>query len=127
MKILLSAFAFTALLMGAIGVYGLMSYVVTQRTKEIGIRMALGAVRQDISRSIAGRAFWLACAGVAIGIAGALGVTRLLETMLFGVSANDVATLAAASGLLIFTAVLASYVPARRAGRADPLTSLRSE
>ena len=127
LALLLSAFAFTALLMGAIGVYGLMSYVVTQRTKEIGIRMALGAVRQDISRSIAGRAFWLACAGVAIGIAGALGVTRLLETMLFGVSANDVATLAAASGLLIFTAVLASYVPARRAGRADPLTSLRSE
>jgi putative ABC transport system permease protein len=122
---LLGVFAATALLMGAIGIYGLVSYVVAQQTKEIGIRMALGALRGDILRTVTGRALALACAGVAAGVVAALGLTRLMETMLFGVSATDAEAFLGASALLIVTAAAASYIPARRASRADPLTALR--
>jgi putative ABC transport system permease protein len=124
---LLAVFAATALLMAAIGIYGLMSYSVAQQTKEIGIRMALGALRWDILKNVTGRALALALIGVAIGMAGALAVTRLMTTILFGVSPTDSATFAAASGLLIGVAVIAAYIPARRASHLDPLIALRYE
>jgi putative ABC transport system permease protein len=124
---LLGVFAVTALLMGAIGIYGLMSYAVAQQTREIGIRMALGAVRSDILKNVTGRALVLAAAGVGLGVVGASAVTRLMTALLFGVSPTDTATFAAASGLLIGVAVIAAYIPARRASNLDPLMALRYE
>ena len=124
---LLGVFAATALLMAAIGIYGLMSYSVAQQTKEIGIRMALGALRSDILKNVTAKAMMLAVVGVAIGISGAWGLTRLMASLLFGVSPTDTATFAVASGLLIGVAVIAAYLPARRASRLDPLTALRYE
>jgi putative ABC transport system permease protein len=124
---LLGVFALTALLMAAIGIYGLMSFAVAQQTKEIGIRMALGALSGDILRNITARAFRLALAGVSIGIMGALAVTRLFTTLLYGVTATDSETFAIAGVLLVGVAVLAAYIPARRASRLDPLTALHYE
>lgn len=124
---LLGVFSATALLMAAIGIYGLISYAVAQQTKEIGIRMALGALSSDILKRVTGRALALALVGIAIGVAGALAVTRLMTTLLFGVSPTDTATFAAAAGLLMGVAVIAAYIPARRASRLDPLIALRYE
>jgi putative ABC transport system permease protein len=124
---LLGVFAGTALLMAAIGIYGLMSYAVAQQTKEIGIRMALGALRWDILKKVTGRALALALAGVGIGVAAALAVTRLMATLLFGISPTDAPTYVAASGLLIGVALIAAYIPARRASKLDPLIALRYE
>jgi putative ABC transport system permease protein len=124
---LLGVFAATALLMAAIGIYGLMSYAVAQQTKEIGIRMALGALKTDILKNVTGRAMILAMGGVAIGVMGAWALTRLMASLLFGVSPTDTATFAAASGLLISVAVIAAYIPARRASKLDPLIALRYE
>ena len=124
---LLGVFAATALTMAAVGIYGLISYAVAQQTKEIGIRMAIGAMQGDILRRVIGRALVLTGMGVGAGIVAALGATRLMQTLLFGVSPNDVGTFAAASGLLMLIGVVASYIPARRASKVDPLIALRYE
>ena len=124
---LLGVFAATALIMAAIGIYGLMAYSVAQRTREIGIRMALGALRQDIIRSVASSALGLALTGVAIGIIGAVAVTRTMSALLFGVSPTDTGTFAFAAVLLIAVTMLAAFVPARRASKVDPMIALRYE
>jgi putative ABC transport system permease protein len=124
---LLGVFAAVALVIAAIGVYGLMSYAVNQRTNEFGIRMALGAGRRDVLRMVLRQALLLAAAGAAVGTAGALMVTRALSGMLFGVSPTDPATLAAVALLLVMVAAAASVLPAWRAVRIDPVEALRAE
>ena len=121
------AFAAIALVLAAVGVYGVISYAVSQRTQEIGVRVALGAQRGDVLRLIVGHGALLGGVGVAIGLVGALGATRFLRTMLFGVSPFDVASFIGVAGLLGIIAVLASYIPARRAARVDPVEALRYE
>jgi putative ABC transport system permease protein len=125
--LLLTIFAGVALLLAAIGIYGVMSYAVEQRAHEIGIRMALGAEHADVVRLFVRQGALLAGIGVIIGLGAAWGLTRLLGRLLFGVSASDPATFAVVAGLLAAVAVLASYIPARRATRVDPVISLRYE
>jgi len=122
---LLGAFAALALLLGAIGLYGVMSYAVAQRTHEIGVRIALGASRHAVLRSIVLRGLVPAGAGVLIGLGGALGATRAIRSYLFGVSPMDPVILLGVSAFLAAVAVVASYVPARRASRVDPMVALR--
>ncbi len=124
---LLGVFAGLALLLAAVGIYGVMSYVVSLRTNEIGIRMALGAQQRDIWSLIISRGAALTLAGVAIGVMGSLGLMRLLGSMLFGVKPSDPATLGSVAALLVGVALLACYVPARRAMRVDPLVALRHD
>jgi putative ABC transport system permease protein len=126
-SILLSSFAGLALLLAAIGIYGVMSYLVTERTREIGIRMALGARRGDVLGLVVGHAFRLALAGVAIGVGMALGLTRYLATLLYSVKTRDAWTFCSVAFLLVAVALLASYIPARRATRVDPVNALRCE
>jgi ABC-type antimicrobial peptide transport system permease subunit len=116
-----------ALLMGVVGIYGVISYAVSQRRREAGIRLALGAQKQDIERLFVHRGLALAIIGVAIGSGAAVGLTRLLRPPLFGVSPWDPVTYAAVAAILLFAAVLASYLPARRASSVDPLEALRAE
>jgi putative ABC transport system permease protein len=125
--VLFAIFALTALLLAAIGIYGVLSYLVRQRTHELGIRVALGASPGTLVRSVVGGAMRVALPGVIIGVAGALALTRLISSLLFGVSATDVATFAGVSLLLVATAVLASLIPARRATKADPMLALRGD
>jgi len=122
---LLVFLAGTALLLAALGIYGLLAYGVRQRTHEIGVRMALGAGRESVLRSILGESLRLTLAGTAAGIVLALGLTRLLAALLFGVTATDPATFAGVVVLLAFTAALAGYLPARRATRVDPVVALQ--
>jgi putative ABC transport system permease protein len=123
--VLLGGFAGTALLLAAIGIYGVVANGVTRRTREIGIRIALGAGRGQVLRLVLRESLWLSLTGLAIGLAGALLLTRLLATFLYGVRPGDPMTLAGVSLLLALTAVMASYLPARRAMKADPARSLR--
>ena len=124
---LLAVFAAAALLLAAIGIYGVMSYSFSQRTHEVGVRVALGAQRLDILRMAVGEGMLVVAIGLVAGIAGAVAVTRVFQSMLFGVDAADPLTLAVVSGILAAVALLACYVPARRATRVDPLVTLRIE
>ncbi len=125
--LLLGIFAGLAVCLALAGVYGVMSYVVGQRANEIGLRMALGASPGEILRLVLRQALVLAGVGIVIGFAGAAAVTRLLTSMLFGVKPTDPATYAAVIGIVLAAALLASYIPARRAMRVDPMVALRYE
>lgn len=125
--ILLGVFAALALVMSCVGIYGVISYVVGQRRHEIGIRLALGANRCAVLRMVLGQGSKLVLLGAALGLAGALGLTRLVANMLFGVSAHDPLTLAGVTGLLILVALFACYIPARRAMNVEPMVALRCE
>ena len=127
LTVLFTAFALLALALGSVGIYGIVSYAVTQRTNEIGIRMALGANTRDILQLILKHGLVLVLSGVAIGVAGALALTRFLTTLLFGVTATDKLTFFAVSLIFFVIAMCAALIPARRATKVDPLTALRYE
>ena len=124
---LLGFFAATALFLAALGLYGVISYSVTQRTREIGIRMALGAARVSVLGLVVGQGFRTAVAGIVVGAIGAALGGRLLQSQLYGVSAFDPLTISAGAAGLLAAALLASYLPARRAVRVDPAVTLRYE
>ena len=116
-----------ALALAAVGIYGVISYTVTQRTREVGIRLALGAPRRAILAMLVGTGAKLAAAGLVAGGALSLWLTRSVEAQLYGITAHDPLTLAAAAALLFAVAIAATYIPARRATRIDPMTAVRSE
>jgi putative ABC transport system permease protein len=122
-----SAFGAVALLLAVTGVYGLLAYVVSQRTQEIGLRVALGAGRRDVIRLIVGQGLRLAAIGIVIGLVGSLGVTRVIGSLLYGITPTDPLTFAAAALFIVVVALVASYVPTQRAVGVDPLVALRSE
>jgi putative ABC transport system permease protein len=116
-----------ALVLASVGIYGVISYSVTQRTHEIGIRMALGAQARDVSKLVIREGVALALIGVTIGLAASLALTRLMESLLFEVSTTDQSIFAGVGALLVAVAVLACWIPARRASRVDPMVALRCE
>jgi predicted permease len=124
--LLLGAFTAVALLLASLGIYGVVSYSVNQRTQEIGIRMALGASAANVRRRVLGKTLALAAIGIALGVAGSFVVSRLIATLLYGVTPTDPLTFAAMMLLLTVIALLAGYLPARRASRIDPMSVLRS-
>jgi len=125
--ILIGFFGITALLLAIAGVFGVMAYSVTRRTREIGVRVALGASSGDVLRMIVNQGLRIILAGVAAGIAGSLVLTRTVESLLFGVTASDPLTFAVVILLLMAAALAACYIPARRAARVDPISTLRYE
>jgi ABC-type antimicrobial peptide transport system permease subunit len=124
---MLGAFAGFALLLATIGVYGVMSYLVTQGTRDIGVRIALGAQQSDILRLVLKQGMMLALVGIIAGIAGAAALSRVMGSLLFGVSSTDLVTFISVAVLLAIIAFVACYIPARRAMRVDPLVALRYE
>jgi ABC-type antimicrobial peptide transport system permease subunit len=124
---LLSAFGLIGSLLAAVGLYGLMAYAVTHRTREIGIRMALGARRRDVLKLVIGQGMWLVFVGLMIGLLASLTMTRLMESLLFGVSPTDLSTFVVGALSLAFVALLACWIPARRAAKVDPMIALRCE
>jgi ABC-type antimicrobial peptide transport system permease subunit len=122
-----SFFGLLALLLACVGLYGVLSYMVARRTNEIGIRIALGAMRGDVIWLVLREALTLVGAGAVIGLLASLAATRTVSTLLFGLKPNDPLTIAAATLLLLAIAVLSAYLPARRASRVDPMAALREE
>ncbi len=125
--VMLGIAAAVALALGLVGIYGVISYIVSQRTREIGVRMALGADRRDVSRMVLRQGMILAGIGVVVGLVAAVGLTRLLSSSLYGVEATDPITFGVVAALLTAVALVASYLPALRASRTDPLEALRFE
>jgi putative ABC transport system permease protein len=125
--ILLGAFAALALLLAAIGIYGVISYSVSQRTRELGIRIALGATQDRVVRLVLGQGIALTVAGVCVGLLGAYWLVHLLTALLFGVGATDAATFGGVAVVLLGVAAIASYLPARRAARVDPVIAMRAD
>jgi len=125
--LLFAMFAGLALVLAIVGVYGVIAYSVSQRVQEIGIRMALGAEPSNVVRLVLGRGMVLVLIGVGLGLGASMALTRVMTSLLFAVSATDPGTFTVVSLLLIFISVLASYVPARRAAKVDPIVALRSE
>ena len=125
--VLLALFAVSAMLIATWGLYGLMAYAVTQRRREIGVRMALGATRGDVLRLVLTRALRTVFAGLVVGLVGAAGVTRVLQTFLFGVTPTDPIVFTIVTLLLLAVGLMAAWLPARRATQIDPLAALRAE
>jgi putative ABC transport system permease protein len=125
--VLLATFALIALVLAAAGIYGVMAYSVAQRTQEIGLRMALGAQLQDVLKMVLRSGLSLALLGIVIGLAGAFALTRLMTKLLFGVTPTDAVTFVSVAAILFVVALLASWIPARRATKVDPIVALRCE
>ena len=125
--LVMAIFAGMAVILAGVGVYGVMAYSVTRRTHEIGIRMALGAQRQDVMGLVLRRGAALSLVGITLGLAGALALTRFLSSLLYGVTVRDPMTFVAVSLILTAVALMASYIPARRATKVDPMVALRHE
>jgi ABC-type antimicrobial peptide transport system permease subunit len=124
---LVGGFAGAALLLAVVGLYGVIAYSVGRRTREIGVRMALGAQRKAVYQLIMREAAWLAGIGIMVGLLGSVAAATLIRTLLFGVGSWDISTMVAVAALLAFFALLASYLPARRAAKVDPMIALRYE